>query len=92
MMALLVAAVLPPHHSADTAPSIRINTHWVGQGTTDTAHAYMLTFSDNGSYGFEVDMHHYNGLCGDQLQHHLGQRGRFPHGLAQIQHLPLLGR
>ena len=58
MMALLVAAVLPLHVQADTAPSVRINTHWVGQGTTDTAHAYMLTFSDNGSYGFEVDMHH----------------------------------
>ncbi len=58
MMALLVATVFPLHVQADTAPSVRINTHWVGQGTTDVAHAYMLTFSDNGSYGFEVDMHH----------------------------------
>ena len=58
MMALLVATVLPLHVQADDAPSVRITTHWVGQGTTDTVHAYMLTFSDNGTYGFEVEMNH----------------------------------
>ena len=58
MMALLVATVLPLHVQADDAPSVRITTHWVGQGATDTVHAYMLTFSDNGTYGFEVEMNH----------------------------------
>ena len=58
MMALLVATVLPLHVQADTPPSVRINTHWVGQGATDVAHAYMLTFSDNGTYGFDVEMDH----------------------------------
>ena len=66
MMALLVATVLPLHVQADTAPSVRINTHWVGQGATDVDHAYRLTFSDNGSYGFEVDMHHTHN--GSQLE------------------------
>ena len=63
MTVLLVATVLPLQVQADTAPSVRINTHWVGQGTTDAAHAYMLSFSDNGTYGFEVDMQHlHNGV------------------------------
>ena len=66
MMALLVATVLPLHVQADIAPSVQINTHWVGQGATDVAHAYKLTFSDNGSYGFEVDMHHTHN--GSQLE------------------------
>ena len=58
MMLLLVATVLPLHAHAEGAPSVRITTHWVGQGATDVDHAYLLTFSDNGTYGFEVDMNH----------------------------------
>ena len=30
----------------------------VGEGATETAHAYTLTFSDNGTFVIEVDMHH----------------------------------
>jgi len=66
MTVLLVATVVPINAQADTAPSVRITTHWVGQGATDVAHAYMLTFSDNGTYGFEIDMQHLRN--GSQLE------------------------
>ena len=35
-----------------------ITTNWVDDGSTGTQHAYTLTFSDNGTYGVEVDMVH----------------------------------
>ncbi len=66
MTVLLVATVVPINAQADTPPSVRITTHWVGQGATDVAHAYMLTFSDNGTYGFEIDMQHLRN--GSQLE------------------------
>lgn len=66
MTVLLVATVVPINAQADTAPSVRITTHWVGQGATDVAHAYMLTFSDNGTFGFEIDMQHLRN--GSQLE------------------------
>ena len=58
MVVVLLASVLPLHVQANEHPSVRITTHWVGQGTNDAPHAYLLTFSDNGSYGIEVDMEH----------------------------------
>ena len=58
MAVLLLASVLPFHVQANQNPSVRITTHWVGQGNDDAPHAYLLTFSDNGSYGIEVDMEH----------------------------------
>ena len=58
MVVVLLASVLPLHVQANEHPSVRITTHWVGQGTNEAPHAYLLTFSDNGSYGIEVDMEH----------------------------------
>ena len=58
IMVLLVTSLVPASVQANDTPSVQITTHWVGDGLTDTAHAYLLTFSDNGSYGFDVDMIH----------------------------------
>ena len=58
IMVLLVTSLVPASVQADGAPSVQITTHWIGDGTTDAAHAYLLTFSDNGTYGFDVDMVH----------------------------------
>ncbi len=58
IVVLLVSAMVPALVQADDSPSVQITTHWVGDGVTDTAHAYLLTFSDNGTYGFDVDMVH----------------------------------
>ena len=58
MVVVLLASVVPLHVQANEHPSVRITTHWVGQGTNDAPHAYLLTFSDNGSYGIDVDMEH----------------------------------
>ena len=58
LMVLLVTSLVPTSVQADDAPSVQITTHWIGDGTTDVAHAYLLTFSDNGTYGFDVDMVH----------------------------------
>ena len=58
IMVLLVTSLVPASVQADGTPSVQITTHWIGDGTTDAAHAYLLTFSDNGTYGFDVDMVH----------------------------------
>ena len=58
IVVLLMAAMVPALVQANDTPSVQITTHWVGDGATDTAHAYLLTFSDNGTYGFDVDMVH----------------------------------
>ena len=55
---LLAMSLLPVSVQADESPSVKITTHWVGDGPTETLHAYTLTFSDNGTYGVEVDMIH----------------------------------
>ena len=58
IMVLFVTSLVPASVHADGTPSVQITTHWIGDGTTDAAHAYLLTFSDNGTYGFDVEMVH----------------------------------
>ena len=53
---LLAMSLVPASVQADEVPSVQITTHWVGDGPTATLHAYTLTFSDNGTFGVEVDM------------------------------------
>lgn len=55
---LLTMSLVPASVQADKVPSVLITTHWVGNGPTETHHAYTLTFSDNGTYGVDVDMIH----------------------------------
>ena len=58
LVAVLLSSFVPPSVQANDALSVSISTHWVGEGATDTAHAYLLTFSDNGTFVIDVDMHH----------------------------------
>ena len=55
---VLAMSLVPASAQADEMPSVVITTNWVGDGSTGTQHAYTLTFSDNGTYGVEVDMVH----------------------------------
>ena len=55
---VLAMSLVPASAQADELPSVVITTNWVGDGSTGTQHAYTLTFSDNGTYGVEVDMVH----------------------------------
>ena len=58
LVAVLLLSLAPVHAQTPLPPSVTITTHWIGEGTTDTAHAYLLTFSDNGSFGIDVQLHH----------------------------------
>ena len=58
LVVVLLSSFVPLSVKATESPSVSISTHWVGEGATETAHAYTLTFSDNGTFVIEVDMHH----------------------------------
>ena len=58
LVVVLLSSFVPLSVKATEPPSVSISTHWVGEGATETAHAYTLTFSDNGTFVIEVDMHH----------------------------------
>ena len=58
LVAVLLSSFVPSSVQANDALSVSISTHWVGEGATDTAHAYVLTFSDNGTFVIDVDMQH----------------------------------
>lgn len=55
---VLTMALVPASVQADEMPSVVITTNWVNDGSSGTLHGYTLTFSDNGTYGVEVDMDH----------------------------------
>ncbi|MBR69197.1 MAG: hypothetical protein CMA86_06790, partial [Euryarchaeota archaeon] len=58
LVGLFLVSLAPIQAETNDAPSVTITTHWVGEGTTDVAHAYLLTFSDNGTYTIDVTLHH----------------------------------
>ena len=58
LMGVFLVSLAPIQAEGQPEPSFTITTHWVGEGTTDVAHAYLLTFSDNGTYTIDVTLHH----------------------------------
>ena len=58
LVGVFLVSLAPIQAETNDAPSVTITTHWVGEGTTDVAHAYLLTFSDNGTYTIDVTLHH----------------------------------
>ena len=58
---IMAVSLIPAGVQADELPSVNITTDWVGDGPTDVEHAYVLTFSDNGSYGLDIDLRHERG-------------------------------
>ena len=58
LVGVFLVSLAPIQAETNDAPSVTITTHWVGDGTTDVAHAYLLTFSDNGTYTIDVTLHH----------------------------------
>ena len=61
MVLIMAVSLIPAGVQADELPSVNITTDWVGDGPTDVEHAYVLTFSDNGSYGLDIDLRHERG-------------------------------
>ena len=55
---LLMVSLLPAHAHASTTPHVDITVHWLGVDDDTNAHAYLLTFSDNGTYTFETHLDH----------------------------------
>ena len=56
MVLIMALSLIPAGVQADELPSVNITTDWVGDGPTGVEHAYVLTFSDNGSYGLDIDL------------------------------------
>ena len=55
---LLLGSFIPVAAQGPSTPSVTINTHWLGSGSSENAHAYLLTFSDNGTYELELSLQH----------------------------------
>ena len=55
---LLLGSFIPIAAQATSSPSVTISTHWLGSGGGENAHAYLLTFSDNGTYELELSLQH----------------------------------
>ena len=58
MLLLFLFSTVPIQAQAPMAPSVTIATHWIEGGSEANDHAYLLTFSDNGSYDFQLDIEH----------------------------------
>ena len=58
LCAMLLLTLVPFQSAASTSPSVEITVHWMGEGGQPNGHAYLLTFSDNGSYSFDAQLDH----------------------------------
>ncbi len=62
--ALLLSSLLPVSAQGNASPTVQITTHWVDGTGAENPHAYLLTFSDNGTYGIDVELlHERNGVA-----------------------------
>ena len=62
--ALLLGSLLPVSAEDNASPTVQITTHWVDGTGVENPHAYLLTFSDNGTYGIDVELlHERNGVA-----------------------------
>lgn len=62
--ALLLSSLLPVSAQDNALPTVQITTHWVDGTGAENPHAYLLTFSDNGTYGIDVELlHERNGVA-----------------------------
>ncbi len=58
LCAMLLLVLVPIHAHASPTPSVDISVQWIAEGDNPNAHAYLLTFSDNGTYEFDVTLDH----------------------------------
>ena len=56
--ALLLTSLLPVSAQDNASPTVQITTHWVDGTGVENPHAYLLTFSDNGTYGIDIELLH----------------------------------
>ena len=62
--ALLLSSLLPVSAQVSAPPTVQITTHWVDGTGVENPHAYLLTFSDNGTYSIDVELlHERNGVA-----------------------------
>ncbi len=55
---LVLGSLVPAAAENHSSPTVTINTHWLGPDGGENAHAYLLTFSDNGTYELDVFFEH----------------------------------
>ena len=56
--ALLLSSLLPVSAQDNASPTVQITTHWVDGTGVENPNAYLLTFSDNGTYGIDIELLH----------------------------------
>ena len=64
---LMLLSIVPVQAQSTPSPTVTISTHWLSSTSNDVEHAYLLTFSDNGSYAMTVELVHQRG--GDVLSY-----------------------
>ena len=57
---LLLAMFTPVQGESTSLPTVEITAYWYMESSPTDAHAYMLTFSDNGTFSLEVDLSHHH--------------------------------
>ena len=55
---LMLLSIVPVQAQSTPSPTVTISTHWLSSTSNDVEHAYLLTFSDNGSYAITVELVH----------------------------------
>ena len=68
---MFILSTVPIHAEETTSPSVNITTHWLQSGSGANDHAYLLTFSDNGTYGLNIDMLHQRDQVALETNHQL---------------------
>ena len=53
---LLLTSLFPVVAQTTSPPTVDINVHWLGPNGGENAHAYLLTFSDNGTYELDIQL------------------------------------
>ena len=68
---MFILSTVPIQAEETTSPSVNITTHWLQSGSGANDHAYLLTFSDNGTYGLNIDMLHLRDQVALETNHQL---------------------
>lgn len=71
ILCMFILSTVPIQAEESTSPSVMIATHWLPSDGAANDHAYLLTFSDNGSYGMDISMLHQRNQVALETDHQI---------------------
>ena len=71
ILCMFILSTVPIQAEESTSPSVMITTHWLPSDGAANDHAYLLTFSDNGSYGMDISMLHQRNQVALETDHQI---------------------